>query len=186
MRSDTVKKGLERAPHRSLLYALGRTEEELDRPFVGVINSYSEIVPGHVHLRQLADAVKAGVYMAGGTPFETNTIAVCDGIAMGHLGMKFSLPSRELIADSVETVAQAHAFDALVLVPACDKIVPGMVMAAARLDIPAVVVTGGPMLAGHMGQEVLDLNSPATAPRRPSVQNDSLWPSWPACRSWRC
>ena len=159
MRSDVVKSGLERAPHRSLLWALGLTDEEMERPFVGVMSSFTEIVPGHMHLRQIADAVKAGVYMAGGTPFEANTIAVCDGIAMGHAGMKFSLPSRELIADSVETIAQAHAFDAMVLVPACDKIVPGMVMAAARLNLPVVVVTGGPMLAGRRGSEVLDLNS---------------------------
>ena len=159
MRSDAVKSGLERAPHRSLLWALGRTEEEMERPFIGVINSYTDIVPGHLHLRQIAECVKAGVYMAGGTPFEANTIAVCDGLAMGHVGMKFSLASRELIADSVETVAQAHAFDALVLVPACDKIIPGMVMAAARLNLPAVVVTSGPMLAGRRGDEILDLNS---------------------------
>jgi len=159
VRSDVIKRGLERAPHRSLLWALGLTEEEMERPFVGVINSFTDIVPGHVHLRQMAEAVKAGVRMAGGTPFEANTIAVCDGIAMGHAGMRFSLASRELIADSVETVAQAHAFDALVLLPACDKIIPGMVMAAARLNIPAVVITGGPMLAGRRGGEVLDLNS---------------------------
>jgi len=131
----------------------------MERPFIGVINSFTEIVPGHLHLRQLAEAAKAGVYMAGGTPFEANTIAVCDGIAMGHAGMKYSLSSRELIADSVETVAQAHGFDALVLIPSCDKIIPGMVMAAARLNIPSVVVTGGPMLAGRRGGESLDLNS---------------------------
>jgi len=159
MRSDAVKKGLGRAPHRSLLWALGLTNEEMERPFVGVISSFTDIVPGHAHLRRINEAVKAGVYMAGGTPFEANTIAVCDGIAMGHAGMKFSLASRELIADSVETVAQAHAFDALVLVPSCDKIIPGMAMAAARLNLPAVLVTGGPMLAGHRGGEVLDLNS---------------------------
>ncbi|NLD42174.1 MAG: dihydroxy-acid dehydratase [Chloroflexi bacterium] len=159
MRSDAVKRGLERAPHRALLRALGRSDEEMNRPFVGVISSFSEIVPGHMHLRLLTDAVKAGVYMAGGAPFEAGTIAVCDGIAMGHQGMKYSLASRELIADSVETVALAHAFDALVLIPACDKVIPGMLMAAARLDLPAVVVTGGPMLAGRRGQEILDLNS---------------------------
>ncbi len=159
MRSDVVKRGLERAPHRSLLWALGRTDEEMDRPFVGVISSYTDVVPGHIHLRQVSEAVREGVYMAGGTPFEANTIAVCDGIAMGHQGMKFSLASRELIADSVETVVQAHAFDAVVLVPACDKIIPGMVMAAARLDLPTVVVTGGPMMAGRLGNQILDLNS---------------------------
>ena len=159
MRSSVIKSGLERAPHRSLLWALGLTDEEMGRPFVGVINSYNEIIPGHAHLNKLAEAVKAGVYMAGGTPFEANTIGVCDGIAMGHTGMKYSLASRELIADSVETVVQAHSFDALVLMPSCDKIVPGMVMAAARLGIPTVVVTGGPMLAGRRGDQVLDLNS---------------------------
>ncbi len=159
MKSDVVKCGLERAPHRSLLRALGCTDEDIERPFVGVINSFNEIIPGHVHLRRVAEAVKAGVYRAGGTPFEANTIGVCDGIAMGHRGMRYSLPSRELIADSVETVARGHAFDALVLVPSCDKIVPGMVMAAARLDLPTVVVTGGPMLAGRLGEETLDLSS---------------------------
>jgi len=157
--SDQIKTGLKRTPHRSLLWALGCTQEEMERPFVGVISSYSEIVPGHLHLRSLADAVKAGVRMAGGTPFEANTIAICDGIAMGHDGMKYSLASRELIADSVEAVVAAHAFDAIVLVPSCDKIIPGMLMAAARLDLPAVVVTGGPMLAGRMGKDLLDLNS---------------------------
>jgi dihydroxy-acid dehydratase len=130
MRSDVVRRGVERAPHRSLLRALGCTEREIDQPFVGVINSFNEIIPGHIHLRQIADAVKAGIHAAGGTPFECSTIGVCDGIAMNHLGMKFSLPSRELIADSVEIMAQAHAFDALVLIPNCDKIIPGMLMAA--------------------------------------------------------
>ena len=159
MKSDVVKRGLERAPHRSLLWALGCTDEEMEQPFVGVVSSFTEIVPGHMHLRQITEAVKAGVRMAGGTPFEANTIAVCDGIAMGHMGMKYSLASRELIADSVETVALSHAFDALVLIPSCDKVVPGMVMAAARLNMPTVVVTGGPMLAGRRGSELLDLNS---------------------------
>ena len=159
MRSDAIKRGPERAPHRSLLWALGKTSEEMERPFVGVISSFAEIVPGHTHLRSLAEAVKTGVYMAGGTPFEANTIAVCDGLAMNHNGMKYSLASRELIADSVETVVEAHAFDALVLIPSCDKVIPGMLMAAARLNLPTVVVTGGPMLAGRRGSEVLDLNS---------------------------
>ncbi|HHX44649.1 MAG TPA: dihydroxy-acid dehydratase [Chloroflexi bacterium] len=159
MRSDIVKKGVERTPHRSLLRALGRIDEELERPFVGVIGSYTDIVPGHMHLRQIVEAVRAGVTMAGGTPFEAHTIAVCDGIAMGHTGMKYSLSSRELVADSVETMALAHAFDALVLVPSCDKIVPGMLMAAARLDLPTVVVTGGPMLPGRYGGQSYDLNS---------------------------
>ncbi len=159
MRSDVVKKGIERAPHRSLLRALGYTTKELGQPFIGVVNSFSEVVPGHIHLRTIAEAVKAGVREAGGTPFEVNTIAVCDGIAMNHPGMRFSLPSRELIADSVEILAQAHAFDALVFIPNCDKIVPGMLMAAARLDIPSIFISGGPMLAGRLGNRSVDLNS---------------------------
>ena len=153
MRSDVVKKGIERAPHRSLLYALGCTRSEMDKPFIGVINSFSEIVPGHMHLRGIAEVVKAGVREGGGVPFEVNTIAVCDGIAMNHPGMKYSLPSRELIADSVETVAEAHAFDALVFIPNCDKTVPGMLMAAARLNQPAIFISGGPMLAGRFGND---------------------------------
>lgn len=159
MRSDAVKQGPERAPHRSLLRALGCSDRDLSQPFVGVVNSYSEIVPGHMHLDRIAAAVKDGVRAAGGTPFETSTISVCDGIAMNHAGMRFSLASRELIADSVETVAQAHAFDALVLIASCDKIVPGMLMAAARLDIPAIIVSGGPMLAGELNGQSHDLNS---------------------------
>ena len=155
MRSDNVTKGVERAPNRSLFYAMGYTKEELDRPLIGVVSAHSEIIPGHIHLDKIAEAVKAGVRMAGGTPVMVPAIGVCDGIAMGHLGMKYSLPSRELIADSVETLAQAHAFDGLVLIPNCDKIVPCMVMGAARLNIPAVVCSGGPMLAGtYDGQEV--------------------------------
>ena len=157
MQSDALKRGPERAPHRSLLRALGCTDGEMDRPFVGIINSYSEIIPGHVHLRQIADAVKAGVRMAGGTPFECNTIGVCDGLAMNHPGMKYSLASRELIADSVEVLAQAHAFDALVLIPNCDKVIPGMLMAAARLNVPTILVNGGPMLAGHLDGQAVDL-----------------------------
>ena len=159
MRSDAVKKGVERAPHRSLLRALGYTQWELERPFVGVVNSYSEVIPGHAHLRRIADAVKAGIHAGGGTPFEVGTIGVCDGIAMNHAGMKYSLASRELVADSVETVVEAHAFDAVVLIPNCDKIVPGMLMAAARINIPTIVISGGPMLAGHWHGEVADLNS---------------------------
>ncbi len=151
MKSDLVKKGVERAPHRSLLYALGCSRAEMDKPFIGVINSFSEIVPGHMHLRGIAGAVKEGVREGGGVPFETNTIAVCDGIAMNHSGMRYSLPSRELIADSVEIIAEAHAFDALVFIPNCDKIIPGMLMAAVRLNLPAIFVSGGPMLAGRMG-----------------------------------
>ncbi len=159
MKSEVVKKGIERAPHRTLLRALGCTDKELGQPFIGVVNSFSEIVPGHMHLRSIAEAVKSGVRAAGGTPFEVNTIAVCDGIAMNHPGMRFSLPSRELIADSVEIVAQAHAFDALVFIPNCDKVVPGMLMAAVRLNVPSVFVSGGPMLAGHLNGQAVDVNS---------------------------
>ena len=158
MRSDNVTKGVERAPNRSLFYALGYTKEELERPLIGVVCSKNEIVPGHMHLDKIAEAVKAGIRMAGGTPIEFPAIAVCDGIAMGHVGMKYSLPSRELICDSVETMCQAHQLDGLVLVPNCDKIVPGMVMAACRLDVPAVVCSGGPMLAGTYGGEEVSLS----------------------------
>ena len=163
MRSDIAKRGVERAPHRSLLRSLGCTDRDLYQPFIGVVNSFNEIVPGHIHLNAIADAVKGGVRSAGGTPFEVNTIGVCDGIAMGHEGMKYSLPSRELIADSVEIVAQAHAFDALVFIPNCDKIVPGMLMAAVRLNIPAIFISGGPMLAGRWQGKSLDVNSIFTA-----------------------
>jgi len=159
MKSDAVKKGVERAPHRSLLYALGCTKEELNKPFIGIVNSFNEIVPGHIHLKQIAEAVKEGVRAAGGVPFEFNTIGVCDGIAMNHAGMKYSLPSRELIADSVEIMAEAHAFDALVFIPNCDKIIPGMIMAAVRLNIPSIFVSGGPMLAGHLNGKMVDLNN---------------------------
>lgn len=159
MRSDAVKTGIERAPHRSLLRALGYTGWEIDQPFVGVVNSYSEVIPGHIHLRQIADAVKAGIRSGGGTPFEVGTIGVCDGIAMNHAGMKYSLASRELVADSVETVVQGHAFDAMVLISNCDKIVPGMLMAAARVNVPTMVVSGGPMLTGRWRGEVADLNT---------------------------
>ncbi len=159
MKSDAVKKGVQRAPHRSLLRAIGYTNWEMEQPFVGVVNSYNEAIPGHINLRQIADAVKAGVRAGGGTPFEVGTIGICDGIAMNHEGMKYSLASRELIADSVETVVQAHAFDALVLIPNCDKIVPGMLMAAARLNLPTIVVSGGPMMAGKWRGEIVDLNS---------------------------
>jgi dihydroxy-acid dehydratase len=154
MKSDAVKKGVDRAPHRSLFKAMGYTDRELRRPLVGIASSANEIVPGHIHLERLVDAVKAGVYMSGGTPMVFSTIGVCDGIAMNHIGMKYSLGSRELIADSVEVMAKAHAFDAIVLVPNCDKIVPGMLMAAARLDIPAIVISGGPMLAGRHPDKV--------------------------------
>ncbi len=158
-KSRTVKEGIERAPHRSLLKALGLTDTELKRPFIGIINSYSEIIPGHIHLDKVSQAVKAGVYMGGGLPIEINTIGICDGIAMNHYGMKFSLPSRELIADSVEAVVNAHGFDALVLVPNCDKIIPGMLMAAARLNLPTILISGGPMLSGVMGDRHLDVAS---------------------------
>lgn len=159
MPSKTMKEGLEKAPHRSLLKALGLTDAEIRRPLVGIVNSFNEVVPGHMHLRQISDAVKAGVRMAGGTPLEFPTIAVCDGIAMNHEGMRYSLASRELIADTIEIMAKAHAFDALVFIPNCDKNVPGMLMAAARLNLPAVFVSGGPMLPGeHRGQK-LTLNS---------------------------
>ena len=158
MRSDNVTKGSERAPNRSLFYAMGYTEEELSRPLIGVVSAHSEIVPGHIHLDKLAEAVKAGVYMAGGTPVLIPSIGVCDGIAMGHIGMKYSLASRELIADSVETMAMAHQLDGLVLVPNCDKIVPGMLMGALRLNIPTVVCSGGPMMAGTYGGEEVSLS----------------------------
>jgi len=151
LRSDVVKKGVTRASHRSLLRAVGLSDAGFSQPFIGVVNSFSEVIPGHIHLNIIAKAVKEGVRSAGGMPFEVNTIGVCDGIAMGHEGMKYSLPSRELIADSVETVAQAHAFDALVCIPNCDKIIPGMLMAAARLNIPSIFISGGPMLAGRLG-----------------------------------
>jgi dihydroxy-acid dehydratase len=159
MRSDMVKLGPERAPHRSLLYATGLIPAELERPLIGVANSHNEFVPGHVHLDRIGEAVKAGVRMAGGTPLEFNVIAVCDGVAMGHAGMRHSLPSRELIADSVEVMASAHGLDGLVLIPNCDKVVPGMLMAAARLNLPAILVSGGPMLAGRFQGREVDVNS---------------------------
>lgn len=158
MISDRVKKGPDKTPHRSLFKAMGYTDEELSRPLIGVVNAQNEIIPGHIHLDNIAKAVKAGILAAGSTPIEVPAIGVCDGIAMGHIGMHYSLPTRELIADSVECQAMAHAFDGLVLIPNCDKIVPGMLMAAARLNIPAIVCSGGPMLAGHMGCEKLSLS----------------------------
>ncbi|MFA7545520.1 MAG: dihydroxy-acid dehydratase [Anaerovoracaceae bacterium] len=159
MKSHKANKGLERAPHRSLFKALGFIDEEFDRPLIGIANAFSEIVPGHKHLKDVVEAVKQGVRMAGGVPVEFPVIGVCDGIAMGHEGMKYSLPSRELIADSVESMALAHAFDGLVLVPNCDKIVPGMLMAAARLNLPSIVISGGPMLAGNQRGNVMDLSA---------------------------
>lgn len=149
MKSNNVKKGVERAPHRSLFKAMGYTDTEIERPIIGIANSANTIIPGHTHLNRITEAVKAGIYMAGGMPVEFGTIGVCDGIAMNHTGMSYSLGSRELIADSVEVVATAHALDGLVLIPNCDKIVPGMLMAAARLDIPSIFISGGPMLAGR-------------------------------------
>jgi len=149
LRSDIVKKGSTKAAHRALFYAMGFTPEDLEKPLIGIVNAFNEIIPGHGHLKDLAQAAKLGVSAAGGTPIEVPAIGVCDGIAMGHKGMNFSLPSRELIADSIEAMAQAHALDGLVLIPNCDKIVPGMLMAAARLNIPCIVVSGGPMLAGR-------------------------------------
>ena len=149
-RSDNIKSGIERTPNLSLLYALGLTKEEISRPIIGVVNSFSEVVPGHMHLDKITQAVKAGIYAAGGTPMMFPAIAVCDGIAMGHIGMKYSLVSRDLVADSTEAMAIAHQFDGLVLIPNCDKNVPGMLMAAARLNIPAIFCAGGPMLAGHL------------------------------------
>jgi dihydroxy-acid dehydratase len=163
MKSDAVKRGIERAPHRALLHAVGWKGVDIDKPLIGVINSFSEIVPGHIHLPQIAQAVKAGVWSGGGIPFEVNTIAVCDGIAMNHPGMKYSLPSRELIADSVEIMAEAHAFDGLVFIPNCDKITPGMLMAAVRLNLPAIFISGGSMLAGRRQvngkEERVDINT---------------------------
>lgn len=159
MKSDAVKKGIEKAPHRSLFKAMGYTDEEISRPLIGIANSKSEIIPGHTHLDIITEAVKAGIRMAGGTPVEFGAIGVCDGIAMGHVGMKYSLATRELIADSCEAMGLAHSFDGMVFIPNCDKIVPGMLMAAARINVPSVVVSGGPMLSVKRGGKFLDLNS---------------------------
>ena len=155
MRSDQIKKGTEKAPHRALLKSLGLQDDDMAKPLIGIANSYTNIVPGHIHLRIIGEAVKEGILSAGGTPFEFDTIAVCDGIAMGHDGMRYSLPSREIIADSVEIMLQAHSLDGLVMISNCDKVTPGMLMAAARVDIPAIMVTGGPMAAGrHHGKKI--------------------------------
>ena len=159
MKSDTVRKGTQQAPHRSLFNALGMTKEEMDKPLVGIVSSYNEIVPGHMNLDKIVNAVKLGVAMAGGTPVVFPAIAVCDGIAMGHVGMKYSLVTRDLIADSTEAMALAHQFDALVMVPNCDKNVPGLLMAAARINVPTVFVSGGPMLAGHVKGKKTSLSS---------------------------
>ncbi|MFT4006673.1 MAG: dihydroxy-acid dehydratase [Lacrimispora sp.] len=159
MKSDSVKKGMQQAPHRSLFNALGMTEEEMEKPLIGIVSSYNEIVPGHMNLDKIVDAVKMGVAMAGGTPVMVPAIAVCDGIAMGHIGMKYSLVTRDLVADSTECLAKAHAFDALVMVPNCDKNVPGLLMAAARINVPTVFVSGGPMLAGRVQGHKTSLSS---------------------------
>lgn len=159
MRSDAIKKGPSRASHRSLLYALGLTEGEMKKPFIGVVNSFNEVVPGHIHLRTLSDAVKDGIRNAGGVPFEFPAIAVCDGIAMNHAGMKYSLISRDVIADSVEIMMMAHQFDAVVFIPSCDKVVPGMLMAAARLNVPSIFITGGPMLPGNLNRNRIGLSN---------------------------
>ena len=159
MKSDDIKKGITRAPHRSLLRALGLGDRELGLPFIGVANSFNEVIPGHLHLRSVTEAVKQGIWAAGGVPFEFGGIGVCDGLAMNHEGMRFSLASRELIADEIEVMARAHAFDGLALVPGCDKVVPGMMMAALRVNIPAIVVSGGPMLAGDLDGQKIDLHN---------------------------
>ena len=160
MRSNEIKKGIEKTPHRSLLKALGLTDEEISRPLIGVVNSKNDIVPGHMHLDIIAKAVMEGIRTAGGVPLQFPAIGVCDGIAMGHRGMKYSLASRELICDGIEAMAAAHAFDALVLIPNCDKIVPGMLMAAARINIPTIVISGGPMLSvTDSDGRYIDLNS---------------------------
>lgn len=157
MKSDSIKKGIERAPHRSLLRACGLKDDDFEKPFIGIANSFTDIVPGHIHLKELVEEVKKGIIDAGGVPFEFNTMAICDGIAMNHEGMKYSLPSREIVANTVESVAMGHSLDGLVLIPSCDKVVPGMLMAALRLDIPSIVVTGGPMVPGEFKGENADL-----------------------------
>ena len=159
MKSDAVKKGLQQAPHRSLFHALGFTREEMDKPLIGIVSSYNEIVPGHMNIDKIVEAVKKGVLLAGGVPVVFPAIAVCDGIAMGHTGMKYSLVTRDLIADSTECMARAHAFDALVMIPNCDKNVPGLLMAAARVNVPTIFVSGGPMLAGHVNGRKRSLSS---------------------------
>ena len=159
LRSDRIKKGLARAPHRALLRATGITDYEMDKPFIAVVNSWNDIIPGHIHLEKVSEAVKAGIRLAGGVPFEFSTIGICDGIAMNHAGMRYPMPSRELIADSIEIMVSAHAFDGMVLIPSCDKIVPGHLMAAGRLDLPTIAVTGGPMLPGFTGDQERDLIS---------------------------
>lgn len=176
MNSDSVKKGVDRAPHRSLFKALGLSDREIQKPLIGIVNSFNELVPGHMHLRQIADAAKSGVRENGGTPLEFSTIAVCDGIAMGHTGMHFSLASRELIADSIEIVVRAHGLDALVFIPSCDKVVPGMLMAAMRLNLPSIFVSGGPMLPGRFqGKDVNLITVFEAVGKVHSGQEDEEW-----------
>ncbi|WP_462328141.1 dihydroxy-acid dehydratase, partial [Desulfobaculum sp.] len=174
MRSKKMTQGLEKAPHRSLLYALGMTRDEMQRPLVGVVNAANEVVPGHIHLDRIAEAVKAGVRSAGGTPMEFPVIGVCDGLAMNHEGMYYSLPSREIIADSIEIMASAHPFDALVLIPNCDKIVPAMLMAALRMNIPAIVVSGGPMMAGVDDTDLISVFEGVGRVKRGEMTEDEL------------
>ncbi|MDY0129905.1 MAG: dihydroxy-acid dehydratase [Methanosarcina vacuolata] len=177
MRSDIIKEGPERAPNRSLLKATGVTDSEMRKPFIAVVNSWNDIIPGHMHLKKLAEAVKAGIRNAGGVPFEFHTIGVCDGIAMGHEGMKYSLPSREIIEDTIELMVKAHQFDGMVLIPTCDKIVPGHLMAAGRLDIPAIVVTGGPMLPGYIDdghKDFISVSEGVGAHRVGKISDDDL------------
>lgn len=192
MRSDAVKKGFQRAPHRSLLRACGLNDDSIEKPFIGVVNSFCEIVPGHVHLDKTAKTVKQAITEAGGTPFEFNTIAICDGVAMGHGGMKYSLPSREIIADSVETMARAHCFDGLVCIPNCDKIIPGMLMAAMRLNIPTIFVSGGPMAAGKTKDgkavDLISVFEGVAAYNKGNINDEQLkelecsgCPSWGSC-----
>ena len=157
MKSDSIKKGIQRAPHRSLLRACGLDDEDFKKPFIGIANSFTDIVPGHIHLKELVEFVKEGIIAAGGVPFEFDTMAICDGISMNHEGMKYSLPSREIIAATVESMTKGHAFDGLVLIPSCDKVVPGMIMGATRVDVPSIVVTGGPMESGEYKGKSADL-----------------------------
>ncbi|MHC4222064.1 MAG: dihydroxy-acid dehydratase, partial [Planctomycetota bacterium] len=192
MRSDTVKKGFQRAPHRGLLHACGLTNDDIKKPFIGIANSFCEIVPGHVKLNKVAEIVKEAVRQAGGTPFEFNTIAICDGIAMGHPGMKYSLSSREIIADSVESMIRAHCFDGLICIPNCDKIIPGMLMASARLNIPTIFVSGGPMAAGKtkdgrtvdlisIFEGVAELNTGKINEEQLDELENTSCPSWGSC-----
>ena len=157
MNSDKVKAGVQRAPHRSLLRACGLKDDDFEKPFIGIANSYTDIVPGHIHLRELVEYVKEGIRVAGGIPFEFDTMAICDGIAMNHEGMKYSLASREIVVSTVESMTMGHCFDGLVMIPSCDKVVPGMLMAAARLDVPSIFVTGGPMEPGKYNDKNADL-----------------------------